>query len=62
MHCRREILDISPFLQDAGKAIVDDSFLRCFQSNPPEIWSWNLYLFLWTCIAWLLRKVLFVIK
>ena len=27
--CRHTILDISPLLQDAGSAIVDDSFLRC---------------------------------
>ena len=29
--CRHTLLDISPLLQDAGAAIVDDSFLRCFQ-------------------------------
>jgi hypothetical protein len=27
-----------------------DSFTRCFKSNPPETWNWNVYLFpLWCC-------------
>ncbi|KAH9622932.1 hypothetical protein KSS87_016615 [Heliosperma pusillum] len=46
----RDLLDISPALTEAAGAIVDDSFTRCFKSNPPEPWNWNLYLFpLWCC-------------
>ena len=27
-----------------------DSFTRCFKSNSPEPWNWNIYLFpLWCC-------------
>jgi len=39
-----EVLDISQLLRDAGSAVVDDSFLRCFTSAPDEPWNWNLYL------------------
>ncbi|KEH37377.1 phospholipid/glycerol acyltransferase family protein [Medicago truncatula] len=43
-----DLLDISPTLSEAAGAIVDDSFTRCFKSNPPEPWNWNIYLFpLW---------------
>ena len=46
--CRRDLLDISPLVQDAAAAIVDDSFLRCFQSQSTDPWNWNIYLFpLW---------------
>eukprot|EP00250_Pteridium_aquilinum_P011553 c20148_g1_i1 orf=7-909(-) len=46
----RDLLDISPALNEAAGAIVDDTFTRCFKSNPPEPWNWNLYLFpLWCC-------------
>lgn len=42
------MLDISPLVQDAAAAIVDDSFLRCFQSQSNDPWNWNIYLFpLW---------------
>ena len=42
--CRRDLLDISSFVQDAAAAIVDDSFLRCFQSQSSDPWNWNIYL------------------
>ena len=46
--CRRDLLDISPLVQDAAAAIVDDSFLRCFQGQSSDPWNWNIYLFpLW---------------
>ena len=38
------MLDISPILQDVAAAAVDDSFLRCFQSRPPEAWDWNVFM------------------
>ena len=45
---RADVLDISDLLQDAGAAIVDDSFLRCFKQASTEPWNWNAYLFpLW---------------
>lgn len=44
----RDLLDISQVLSEAGSAIIDDSFTRCFKSNAPEPWNWNIYLFpLW---------------
>nr|ALK24260.1 glycerol-3-phosphate acyltransferase [Lobosphaera incisa]UUT39807.1 glycerol-3-phosphate acyltransferase [Lobosphaera incisa] len=41
----RDLLDISPLLNDAAAAIVDDSFLRCFTSASSDPWNWNIYLF-----------------
>ena len=35
-----ELLDVSPLLQDAAAAAVDDSFLRCFTSAPVS-WGWR---------------------
>ncbi|MCO5586241.1 hypothetical protein L7F22_040180 [Adiantum nelumboides] len=59
----RELLDISPFLNEAASAIVDDSFTRCFKSNPPEPWNWNLYLLPLWCLGVLVRYlVLFPIR
>lgn len=50
MNYRNEVLDISSVLTDGGSSIIDDSFLRCFTSLPPDNWNWNLYLFpLWLC-------------
>eukprot|EP00245_Coleochaete_scutata_P012610 TRINITY_DN4912_c0_g1_i1.p1 TRINITY_DN4912_c0_g1~~TRINITY_DN4912_c0_g1_i1.p1 ORF type:complete len:467 (+),score=85.52 TRINITY_DN4912_c0_g1_i1:239-1639(+) len=46
-----ELLDIAPVLNEAASAIVDDSFTRCFKSNTPEPWNWNLYLFPLWCIG-----------
>ncbi|KAL1208625.1 Glycerol-3-phosphate acyltransferase 9 [Cardamine amara subsp. amara] len=51
----RDLLDISPTLTEAGGAIVDDSFTRCFKSNPPEPWNWNIYLFPLWCLGVVIR-------
>lgn len=56
--CRPAILDIAPLLQDAAAAIVDDSFLRCFQSMHDEPWNWNLYLFPVWIIGLVLRYLI----
>ncbi|KAL0023423.1 hypothetical protein WJX79_010041 [Trebouxia sp. C0005] len=48
-----DLLDISSLLTDAASAIVDDSFLRCFQSASEDPWNWNAYLL----PAWLLGVV-----
>jgi len=59
----RDLLDISPALNEAASAIVDDSFTRCFKSNPPETWNWNLYLFPLWCFGLLVRYlILFPIR
>ncbi|KAL4556021.1 hypothetical protein LXL04_038656 [Taraxacum kok-saghyz] len=42
----RDLVDISPALTEAAGAIVDDSFTRCFKSNPPEPWNLNIYIYL----------------
>ncbi|URD84741.1 acyltransferase [Musa troglodytarum] len=47
----RDLLDISPMLEEAAGAIVDDSFTRCFKSNPSEPWNWNIYLFPLWCLG-----------
>ncbi|KAH7574803.1 hypothetical protein JRO89_XS02G0007000 [Xanthoceras sorbifolium] len=59
----RDLLDISPTLTEAAGAIVDDTFTRCFKSNPPEPWNWNVYLFpLWCCGVVVRYLVLFPIR
>ncbi|KAK9790569.1 hypothetical protein WJX73_010646 [Symbiochloris irregularis] len=52
------LLDISALLQDAAGAIVDDSFLRCFQSLSVDPWNWNLYLFPTWVVGVLLRYLI----
>jgi hypothetical protein len=32
-----------------------DSFTRCFKSNPPEPWNWNVYLFPLWCFGVVVR-------
>ncbi|KAF3950537.1 hypothetical protein CMV_023727 [Castanea mollissima] len=51
----RDLLDISPTLTEASGAIIDDSFTRCFKSNPPEPWNWNVYLFPLWCLGVVIR-------
>ncbi|KAJ6310933.1 hypothetical protein OIU76_015619 [Salix suchowensis] len=59
----RDLLDISPTLTEAAGAIVDDSFTRCFKSNPPEPWNWNVYLFpLWCCGVVIRYGILFPVR
>ncbi|KAK8939963.1 hypothetical protein KSP40_PGU013019 [Platanthera guangdongensis] len=50
-----DFLDISPTLTEAAGAIIDDSFTRCFKSNPPEPWNWNIYLFPLWCLGVMIR-------
>ncbi|XP_061366462.1 glycerol-3-phosphate acyltransferase 9-like [Gastrolobium bilobum] len=58
-----DLLDISPTLSEAAGAIVDDSFTRCFKSNPPEPWNWNIYLFPLWCFGVVIRYlVLFPLR
>eukprot|EP00270_Netrium_digitus_P009440 TRINITY_DN2867_c0_g1_i1.p1 TRINITY_DN2867_c0_g1~~TRINITY_DN2867_c0_g1_i1.p1 ORF type:complete len:409 (+),score=94.78 TRINITY_DN2867_c0_g1_i1:152-1378(+) len=58
-----DLLDISQHLNEAASAIVDDSFTRCFKSNPPEPWNWNLYLFpLWCCGVVIRYAILFPVR
>ena len=57
------MLDISQLLRDAGSAVVDDSFLRCFTSAPDEPWNWNLYLApLWALGVVFRHAVLFPLR
>ena len=60
---RQELLDISPLLQDAASAIVDDSFLRCFQQASSDPWNWNIYLFpLWLVGLIVRHAILFPLR
>ena len=34
---------------------IQDSFTRCFKSNPPEPWNWNVYLFPLWCFGVVIR-------
>ncbi|KAI3441168.1 uncharacterized protein J3R85_002405 [Psidium guajava] len=54
----RDLLDITPTLTEAAGAIIDDSFTRCFKSNPPEPWNWNIYLFPLWCFGVLVRYLI----
>ncbi|CAM6037170.1 unnamed protein product [Sphagnum compactum] len=59
----RDLLDISPVLTEAASAIIDDSFTRCFKSNAPEPWNWNLYLAPLWCLGVIVRYcILFPIR
>ncbi|KAF3958219.1 hypothetical protein CMV_016848 [Castanea mollissima] len=59
----RDLLDISPTLTEAAGAIIDDSFTRCFKSNPPEPWNWNVYLFpIWCCGVVIRYFILFPVR
>jgi len=58
-----QVFDISTTLADAGSAIMDDSFWRCFAMNDPEPWNWNIYLFpLWCCGVLLRYFLLFPLR
>ena len=63
-HTRRhELLDCSDTLNAAAAAIVDDTFTKCFKSNAPDPWNWNLYLFpLWCCGVVVRYGILFPIR
>ncbi|KAJ6802949.1 glycerol-3-phosphate acyltransferase 3-like isoform X1 [Iris pallida] len=50
----RDLIDISPSLTEAAGSIIDDSS-RCFKSNPPERWNWNVYLFPLWCLGAVIR-------
>ena len=49
-----DLLNISAVLTDGASAMVDDSFLKCFQTNHADPWNWNAYL--WP--AWAVGVVL----
>lgn len=34
---------------------MQDSFTRCFKSNSPEPWNWNIYLFPLWCLGVVIR-------
>lgn len=60
---RRDILDISSPLNDAGAALVDDSFLRCFKTLADEPWNWNVYLYpLWAVGVVVRNCILFPLR
>ncbi|KAG0472495.1 hypothetical protein HPP92_017041 [Vanilla planifolia] len=59
----RDLLDLCPRLSEAAGAIVDDSFTRCFKSNSPEPWNWNVYLFPLWCLGVAIRYcILFPVR
>jgi hypothetical protein len=35
--------------------LIQDSFTRCFKSNSPEPWNWNIYLFPLWCLGVVIR-------
>ncbi|EFJ07412.1 hypothetical protein SELMODRAFT_133604 [Selaginella moellendorffii] len=58
-----DLLDISGVLSEAASAIVDDSFTRCFKSNIPEPWNWNIYLLPLWCLGVIVRYcILFPVR
>jgi hypothetical protein len=60
--CRLQILDINDFIGDAAAAIVNDSFSRCFQSQPLQSWNWNPYLFVFSALGTGVKFFLFLVK
>ena len=58
-----ELLDCRETLNAAAAAIVDDTFTKCFKSNAPDPWNWNVYLFpLWVCGVVVRYGLLFPIR
>mmetsp|Transcript_20669 Transcript_20669/g.39275 ORF Transcript_20669/g.39275 Transcript_20669/m.39275 type:complete len:499 (+) Transcript_20669:149-1645(+) len=58
-----KVLNISEFMNEGAKAIVDDSFTKCFKSTPQEPWNWNVYLFpMWVFGILIRYLVLFPIR
>ena len=54
---------VSPLLNDAAGAIVEDTFWRCFQLSRPQPWNWNWYLFPLWCVGVVIRYcILFPIR
>lgn len=49
-----DLLNVAGVLTDGASAMVDDSFLKCFQTNHADPWNWNAYL--WP--AWAVGVVL----
>ena len=50
----RDVLDISDVLTEGAAAMIDDSFLKCFNSRRSDPWNWNMYL--WPC--WVLGVII----
>jgi len=40
-----DLTDIIPFIHDGVEDIVQDDFSRCFESETPQPWNWNAYLY-----------------
>ena len=60
---RHELLDVSGTLNAAAAAIVNDTFTKCFKSNPPDPWNWNAYLMpLWVCGCVVRYGILFPVR
>lgn len=58
-----ELLDCGDTLNAAAAAIVDDTFTKCFKSNAPDPWNWNVYLFPLWCAGVVVRYgILFPIR
>jgi glycerol-3-phosphate O-acyltransferase 3/4 len=54
---------VSGTLNSAAAAIVDDTFTKCFKSNAPDPWNWNLYLFpLWVVGCVVRYGILFPVR
>jgi hypothetical protein len=49
-------------LADGAAAIVNDTFLCCFQSQPVQSWNWNPYLFLFSAVGYAVKEILFWVK
>ena len=59
----REALDTSGLLCDGLSAMIDDSFLRCFNKSESKPWNWNLYLWPMWAVGVLVRNlVLFPLR
>eukprot|EP01006_Ploeotia_vitrea_P041938 TRINITY_DN66588_c13_g2_i3.p1 TRINITY_DN66588_c13_g2~~TRINITY_DN66588_c13_g2_i3.p1 ORF type:complete len:383 (+),score=188.27 TRINITY_DN66588_c13_g2_i3:232-1380(+) len=55
--------DVLPVVTEGASVVVQDDFSRCFQSEPPEPWNWNAYLFvLWSMGVVVRYLILFPIR
>lgn len=54
---------MSGTLNSAAAAVVDDTFTKCFKSNPPDPWNWNAYLLpLWAVGCVVRYGILFPVR
>ena len=53
-----QLYDIIPTLKEGISIVISDDFSKCFLSQEPFHWNWNLYLFPLWCIGVVIRYLI----